>query len=197
MKLQKSFVIPPVLIFGILIILLSTVQQSTTFGQTIDSETKSVNGVSVRAVFNFNAGVEEITTFQVFKILEGFKEREPLRFELVGIIDGNKPMLHTATHEASHKVKHETQYSEFDIELYITDNYSLNTLLLFTDCYINDFSVETFYDKNKTWQGDLKFAWLETFEFQCAGAHPFHLVEVITKKVSEEKEPLTWEDLYP
>jgi len=81
-------------------------------------------------------------------------------------------------------------------EIYLTDNDLLNTRIEFIQCNIKDYALETFYDKNKTWQGDLKFAWLETFEFECAGAHPYTLVEVI-KKVSEEKEPLTWEDLYP
>jgi len=121
MKLQKSLVIPLVLIFGILIILLSTVQQSTTFAQTTDSENKSVNGVSLRAVFYFNAGVEETTTFKVFKLLTEFGDTGPVRFELTGIIDGNKPMLHIATHEAFHILTSETQYSDFDVELYLTD----------------------------------------------------------------------------
>ena len=209
MKLQKSLVIPLVLIFGTLIILLSIDQQSTTFAQTTDDPIthKSVNGVSMRVVFNFNAGVEEITTLEVFKFLEGYDKTTPPKFQLVGIVDGNKPLLHKAVHERFHQPATTTQYSDFDIEIYLTDKYSLNVLNRFNDCNIKDFFIDTFYDKNKTWQGDLKFAWLETFEFECAGAHPLHpggtesidesSEEAITNKEPEEKESLTWENFYP
>jgi len=207
MKLQKSLVIPLVLIFGTLIILLSLVQQSTTFAQTTDSETtKSVNGVSMRVVFHFNAGVEETTTFKVFKLIAGYDKTTSPRFQLVGIVDGNTPLLHEATHKTFHSPGTEPLYSDFEIEVYLTDNYSLNVLNRFMDCNIKDFFIETFYDKNKTWQGDLKFAWLETYEFECLGAHPLHpggteatgesSEEAITNKEPEEKEP-SWEDFYP
>jgi len=208
MKLQKSLVIPLVLIFGTLIILLSIVQQSTTFAQTTDSiTTKSVNGVSMRVVFYFQAGVEETTTFKVFKLLAGYDKTTSPRFELVGIVDGNTPLLHEATHVTFHSPFTKHQYSDFEIEIYLTDKDSLNVLNRFQDCNIKDFALETFYDKNKTWQGDLKFAWLETFEFECAGAHPLHpggtkatgesSEDAITNKEPEEKEPLTWENFYP
>ena len=208
MKLQKGLVIPLVLIFGIFIILLSTVQQSTTFAQTTGSETSnSVNAVSLRAVFNFNLGVEEITTFQVFNLLSGYDKTAPPRFELAGIIDGNKPLLHKATHETFHRADVEHQYSDFDIEIYISDKDSLNVLVLFEKCDIEDFSLETLYDDNLTYQGTSKFALVETFEFQCVGFHPLHpkvtkatgesSEEAITNKEPEEKESLTWEDFYP
>ena len=111
MKLQKSLVIPLVLIFGILIILLSTIQQSTTFAQTTDDPkaTKSVNGVSMRVVFHFNAGVEETTTFKVFTFLEGYDKKNTPKFQLVGIVDGNTPLLHEATHATFHTPGIETQ----------------------------------------------------------------------------------------
>ena len=208
MKLQKSLVIPLVLIFGTLIILLSTIQQSTTFAQTTDDPkaTKSVNGVSMRVVFHFNAGVEETTTFKVFKLLGGYDKTTNLKFQLVGIVDGNTPLLHEATHVTFHRPGMDHPYSDFDMEVYLTDEYSLNVLNRFQGCNINDFFIDVLYDKNKTWQGDIPFAWLETYEFVCLGAHPLHpggteatdesSEEAITNKEPEEKE-LTWEDLYP
>ena len=208
MKLQKGLAIPLVLIFGTFIILLSTVQLSTTFAQTTDSEdSNSVNDVSLRTVFTFKAGVEEITTFKVFNLLTPYDKKIPVRFELAGILDGNKPMLHKATHETFHSAGFEHQYADFNLELYISDKDSLNVLLLLEKCNIEDFSLETLYDKNKTYQGTSKFALVETFEFQCAGFHPLHPVvteatgesseEAITDKEPEEKEPFTWEDFYP
>lgn len=208
MKLQKGLVISLVLIFGTFVILLSTVQQSTTFAQTTDSETiNSVNDVSLRTVFNFNVGVEEITTFQVFNLLAGYDKTATPRFELAGIIDGNKPLLHKATHETFHSADVVHQYSNFDIEIYLSDKDSLNILVLFVGCDIEDFSLETLYDKNKSYQGLSKFALVETFEFQCRGFHPLHpevtedtdesSEEPIIDKESEEKEPPTWKDFYP
>jgi len=241
LKLQKSLVIPLVLIFGTLIILLSIVQQSTTFAQTTESTnittestepeadtttestkstkstksttddpitTKSVNDVSMRVVFNFRAGVEEATTFEVFKFLAGFDKTTPPKFQLVGIVNGNTPLLHNAVHERFHNPAQITQYSDFDIEIYLTDKYSLNVVNRFGNCNINDFFIDVLYDKNKTWQGVSEFAWLETFEFECAGAHPLHPADIweapgesseeaITNKEPEEKESLTWENFYP
>ncbi len=209
MKLQKGLVIPLVLIFGTFFILLSTFQQPTTFAQTTGSETSnSVNDVSLRTVFNFNVGVEEITTFQVFNLLAGYDKQNPPRFELAGIIDGNKPLLHKATHETFHSnVDIFNRFSDFDVEIYISDKDSLNFLVLFENCDIEDFSLDTLYDKNKSYEGTSKFALVETFEFQCTGAHPLHpevtegtgesSEEAITNKEPKEKESPTWEDFYP
>lgn len=208
MKLQKGLLISLALIFGTFVILLSTVQQSTTFAQTTDSETSnSVNDVSIRTVFNFNIGVEEITTFQVFNILSGYDKTEPPRFELAGIVDGNKPLLHEITHKNFHSGNNLREYSDFDIIIHISDKDSLNSLVMFEKCDLENFSLNTLYDDNYSFEGTSKFALVETFEFECIGFHPWHpevtkdtgknSEDVITNKETEEKEPLTWEKFYP
>ncbi len=226
MKLQKNLVIPLVLIFGTLIILLSIVEQSTTFAQTTDPKptkkvvqqpttsaettepkpTQSVNDVSMRVVFHFQAGVEETTIFKVFQHLAGYDKETQPKFQLVGIVGGNTPLLHEATHKTFHSAGIDPLYSDFEIEVYLTDKYSLNVLNRFMDCNIKDFFIDVLYDKNNTWSGDKKFSWIETFVFECAGAHPLHpggteasgesSEEAITNKEPEEKEP-SWEDFYP
>ena len=204
MKPQKGLVIPLVLIFGIFIILLSTVQQSTTFAQTTSTETSnSVNDVSLRAVFIFNVGVEEITTFKVFNQLGGYDETTSPKFELHGIVDGSKQLLYKATHAFYHNPSGRHQYSEFDVNIYLSDGAATNTHFMYKDCGIKDYFMETLYDKEETYNGKTKFAHVEHYEIECSGYHPLHQVKTqVTSDGSkipssmDKEEPKTWEDFY-
>ncbi len=204
MKLQKDFVIPLVLIFVTSIILLFTVQQSTTFGQTTSTETSnSVNDVSLRVVFNFKVGVEEITTFKVFNQLGGYDETASPKFELHGIIDGSKQLLHETTDAIYHNPSDRNQYGEFDVDIYLSDGTATNIRFSYQKCDIKDYFMETLYDKEETYNGKTKFAYVEHFEIECSGYHPLHQVKTqVTSDGSkiplsiDKEEPETWEDYF-
>ena len=204
MKLQKDFVIPLVLIFVTSIILLFTVQQSTTFGQTTSTETSnSVNDVSLRVVFNFKVGVEEITTFKVFNQLGGYDETASPKFELHGIIDGSKQLLHETTDVIYHNPSDRNQYGEFDVDIYLSDGTATNIRFSYQKCDIKDYFMETLYDKEETYNGKTKFAYVEHFEIECSGYHPLHQVKTqVTSDGSkiplsiDKEEPETWEDYF-
>ena len=161
-------------------------QQSTTFAQTTSTETSnSVNDVSLRAVFNFKVGVEEITTFKVFNQLGGYDETTSPKFELHGIVDGSKQLLHEATDAIYHNPSGRNQYSEFDVDIYLSDGAATNTHFIYKYCDIKDYFVETLFDKEETYKGKTKFAHVEHFEIECSGYHPLHLESQVTSDGSK------------
>jgi len=204
MKLQKGLVIPTMVILVTFFILLSTIQQPTTFAQTTGSEiSDSVNDISLRVVFKFRTGEEQINTFKVFNQLEGYSQSEFPRFELSGIIDGSKPLVYDAVHELYHNPSASNRYSDFDVEIYLSDEVATNIHFIYQKCDIKDYFMETLFDKEETYNGKTKFAHEEHFEIECSVYHPTHLVESqvtsdgskITSSMDKE-EAETWEDYY-
>ncbi|KKK51437.1 hypothetical protein LCGC14_3114940, partial [marine sediment metagenome] len=113
-----------VLFFSILLIyVLST---TTSFAESSEPEINSVNNISLRVIFHFRAGYEVITTFKVFNQLGGYDETTLPKFELHGIVDGSKQLLHEATDAIYHDQSGKNQYSEFDVDVYLSDEAATN-----------------------------------------------------------------------
>ncbi len=184
-------------------LLIYTLPTTTSFAESSESEINSVNNISLRVIFHFGAGDEEITTFKVFNQLGGYDERTSPKFELHGIIDGSKQLLHEATDANYHDPSGGHQYSDFDVDIYLSDEAATNIHFIYQSCDIKDYFMETLYDKEETYNGKTKFAHVEHFEIQCSGYHPLHLVETqvtndgskITSSMDEE-EAETWEDYF-
>ena len=191
-----------VLFFSILLVYaLST---TTSFAELSESEINSVNNISLRAIFHFRAGDEEITTFNVFNQLKGYEKTAPPKFELHGIVDGSKQLLHEATDAIYHDSSGKNQYSEFDVDIYLSDDAATNIHFIYQKCDIEDYFVETLFDKEETYNGKTKFAHVEHFEIECSGYHPLHLEESrVTSdgsKISssmDKENAETWEDYFP
>jgi len=175
----------------------------TTFAEPLESEINSVNNISLRVIFHFRAGDEEVTTFKVFNQLGGYDETTSPKFKLQGIIDGSKQLLHEATDAIYHDPSARNQYGEFDVDIYLSDEVATNIHFSYQKCDIEDYFVETLYDKEETYNGKTKFAYEEHFEIECSGYHPLHLVETqvtsdgskITSNMDKE-EAETWEDYF-
>jgi len=184
-------------------LLIYTLPTTTSFAQLSESEINSVNNISLRAVFHFRAGVEEITTFKVFNQLVGYSETTSPKFELHGIIDGSKQLLHEATDAIYHDPSDSNQYGQFDVDIYLSDEAATNIHFIYKKCDIKDYFVETLFDKEETYNEKTKFAYVEHFEIECSGYHPLHLVESqvssdgskVTSSMDKE-EAETWEDYY-
>jgi len=184
-------------------LLIYSLSTTTSFAQLSESEINSVNNISLRVIFHFSAGDEEITTFKVFNQLGGYDERTSPKFELHGIIDGSKQLLHKATDAMYHDPSGGNQYSDFDVDIYLSDEAATNIHFNYQSCDIKDYFVETLYDKEETYNEKTKFAYVEHFEIQCSGYHPLHLVDSqvtsdgskITSSTDKE-EPETWKDYF-
>ncbi len=185
-------------------LLIYTLPTTTSFADLTESEINSVNNISLRAVFHFRAGDEEITTFKVFNQLGGYDETTSPKFELHGIVDGSKQLLHEATDALYHDSSGGNQYSEFDVDVYFSDEVATNIHFIYQKCDIEDYFMETLFDKEETYNGKTKFAHVEHFKIECSGYHPLHLGESlvasddskITSSIDKENAE-TWEDYFP
>jgi len=191
-----------VLFFSILLVY--TLSTATSFAELSESEINSVNNISLQVIFHFRAGDEEITTFNVFNQLKGYEKTAPPRFELHGIVDGSKQLLHEATDAIYHDSSGRNQYGEFDVDIYLSDDVATNIHFNYQKCDIENYFVETLFDKEETYNGKTKFAHVEHFEIECSGYHPLHLEESlvtsddskITSSMDKEHAD-TWEDYFP
>ncbi len=184
-------------------ILLIFTLPSSTFAESSESEINSVNNISLQVIFHFRAGDEEITTFKVFNQLGGYDETTSPKFELHGIIDGSKQLLHKATDAIYHNSSGRNQYSEFDVDIFLSDDAATNIHFTYQKCDIEDYFAETLFDREETYNEKTKFVHVENFEIECSGYHPLHLVESqvtisgskITSNIDNE-DAETWEDYF-
>ena len=90
------------------------------------------------------------------------------------------------------------------MDIYLSDEAATNVHFIYQKCDIENYFVETLYDKEETYNGKTKFAYEEHFEIKCSGYHPLHLEETqvtsddskITSSMDKENAK-TWEDYFP
>jgi len=202
MTKSNNVVIVGLLAIIVTILLATTLQQTTTFAQSTED---SVNDVSLRVVFQFFEGEEEVNTFKVYKQLSGYGIANT-KFELAGIVDGGHPLLDSETHVHHHQREHVSGARDFDVAVYLSDGSFTNVQFLYTRCDITDYYLKTGEDPNvRVWNGQAKFPHVEHFVFECSVIHPFHQVDeprtsektsTTESTIEGEKEIPTWEDFY-
>ncbi len=186
------------------ILLVSTLQQTTIMAQSTED---SVNDISLRVVFQFFEGEEEVNTFKVYKQLGGYGISNTPKFELAGIVYGGNQLLYREAHVHHHLGDSPQIAKDFDVAVYLSDGSLTDVHFLYNDCDIVDYSLKTGEDPNvRVWNGQAKFPHVERFVFQCNGIHPFHQIDEprITEKTSttessidrSEKEMPTWKDFF-
>jgi len=186
------------------ILLVSTLQQPTIMAQSTED---SVNDVSLRVVFQFFEGEEEVNTFKVYKQLGGYGISVTPKFELAGIVDGGHPLLYREAHLHHHQGDNPQIAKDFDVAVYLSDGSLTDVHFLYADCDIVDYNIKTGEDPNvRVWNGQAKFPHVERFVFQCNGIHPFHQIDEprtsertsTTESTTDlnEREIPTWMDFY-
>jgi len=184
------------------ILLVSSLQQTTIMAQSTED---SVNDVSLRVVFQFFEGEEEVNTFKLYRQLGGYGTSPLPKFELAGIVDGGHPLLYREAHTHHHQPGNRLIAQDFDVAVYLSDGSFTDVHFLYTKCDIVDYNIKTREDPNvRVWNEQAKFAHVENFVFECIGIHPFHQVDEPSriKKTSTmestigEKELPTWKDFY-
>jgi len=186
------------------ILLVSTLQQPTIMAQSTED---SVNDISLRVVFQFFEGEEEVNTFKVYKQFGGYGISDIPKFELAGIVDGGHPLLYREAHVHHHLGDSRQIARDFDVAVYLSDGSFTDVHFLYADCDIVDYYIKTGEDPNvRVWNGQAKFPHIEHFVFECNGIHPFHQVDEpsTSEKTSttesttdlSEREIPTWKDFY-
>ena len=165
-----------------------------------------MNDVSLRVVFQFFEGEEEVNTFKIYRQLGGYGTDAP-KFELEGIVDGGHPLLYREAHVHHHQAGNQQIAKDFDVAVYLSDGSLTDVHFLYTDCDIMDYYIKTGEDMNvRVWNGQAKFPHIEHFVFECSGIHPFHQIDEpsttettsMTEPTTEpsEKKITTWEDFF-
>lgn len=155
-------------------ILLVPVGQTTqTFAEEKKTEKKSiaVNDVELVAVFHFREKVETVKTFALFDTLSsGFDRSKSLTFKLEGIVGSDRPLLYKAvdiTYNHGRNIQHE--FSEFDVEVIFKNGENKHRQFMYRDCQIKNYNMFTEFDKDKNYNGNSKWAYVDKFEFECRG----------------------------
>jgi len=204
MTKSNNIVIVGLLAVIVTILLTTTLQQTTTLAQSIED---SVNDISLRVVFQFNEGEEEVNTFKVFKQFGGYGISDTPKFELAGIVDGGHPLLYREAHTHHHQADNREIARDFDVAVYLSDGSLTDVHFLYNDCDISDYNIKTGEDPNvRVWNGQAKFPHVERFVFECNGIHPFHQIDEpirmedtsTTESTTDlsKKETPTWEDFF-
>lgn len=146
-------------------------QRTQTFAEEKIKESDSVNDVSLLAVFHFRERNETVETFKVFDTQSsGFDRTKGVTFRLEGVIGGDRPLLYKAidkTFEFGRNVNND--FSEFDVDVIFHNDSSAYRKFLYSDCQIRNYNVFTEFDKEETYQGKTKFAYIDKIEFECRG----------------------------
>jgi len=204
MTKSNNIVVVGLLAIIVTILLTTTLQQTTTLAQSIED---SVNDVSLRVVFHFSDGEEEVNTFKVYKQLGGYGISLTPKFMLAGIVDGGHPLLYREAHTHHHKSGDPQIARDFDVAVYLSDGSLTDVHFLYGSCDILDYYIETGEDPNvRVWNGLAKFPHVEHFVFECNGIHPFHQVDEpstsvesgTTEAPTDQSEKIipTWEDFF-
>lgn len=169
------------------VLLIPAGQVTQTFAEGNKKESDSVNDVSLVAVFHFREGTETVNTFKVFDTQSsGYDRTKALTFRLEGVIGGDRPMLYKAIDQTYQQGKNQNhEFSEFDVEVIFHNDPSVYRKFTYADCQVRNYNVFTEFDKEETYQGKTKFAYIDKIEFECRG---FGLENPPYEKMMQDKE---------
>ena len=151
------------------VILISYGTETKTFAEQKIIDTNSVDDVSIMAVFHFRAGDEEIDSFKVFSQTSGFIRNKSPVFALQGIVSNDRPLLYEATDRTFDEPNTRHEYSQFEVDVYIHKGGSVYRHFSYTDCNVQNYWVDTEFDKEESYNAKTKFAVVDKFEFICSG----------------------------
>jgi len=124
----------------------------------------------ITGIFDFTDG-PEISRFEVFRQISGFKAKESFVFELDKIV-GSTPLLHKAADRSflyKNSPGEQQDKTEFDVKIVISQGSEQKRAFKYTDCFVSDNSVLTRTDNEEGWTlvRNSGFAVVDQFEFQC------------------------------
>jgi len=131
---------------------------------------KLAENVHSYATFYFNEGIEKID-FPIFKLNTGFDETSNDRpsFTVEGIAK-SYTMLDNAINRAQSVAGNPISYNEkFQVNVDFANDSETFRTLKFADCRIDEYKVDTLFDKEEGYTGKSGFAIVEDITVSCAG----------------------------
>ena len=175
-------VIATIIITSVLLISLGNRPQ--TFAEEKINDLNSVNDIAIKTIFHFRAGTEEIDTFKVISQTSGFIHTKSPVFVLQGVVDGNKPLLYEAADRTFNQPNQQHEFSQFDVDVYLHNGGTIYRHFVYSDCNVQNYWVDTEFDKEETYSGKTKFAIVDKFEFLCSG---YELDNPVYEKILKNK----------
>jgi hypothetical protein len=174
MNRVKTATIVAVSVFTILAVAMIMSFQFTEITAEEQAKTKFTfsGNITTTAVFKFREG-EELVPIEVFKQVKGFQRTDPFTFTMQKII-GNTPLLHKHADEAflfRNSQVQKQDWNPFDVEIIISKGGDLKRVFTYTDCYVDDYNVDTLRD-NEEGYFNKGFVVVENFSMKCRAYQP-------------------------
>lgn len=176
-----------VIIAGVIVasvLLISYGTETKTYAEDKIIDTNSVNDVTIKAIFHFRTGDEEIDSFKVFSQTSGFIRNKSPVFALQGIVSNDRPLLYQAADMTFDEPNTRHEYSQFEVDVYLHNGDTVYRHFSYTDCNVQNYWVDTEFDKEETYSGKTKFAIDDKFEFLCSG---YELMNPVYEKMIKDK----------
>jgi hypothetical protein len=147
---------------------------STVFAQKEALPTDTVGGLSIKAVFKYKGGVEEINSFKTFVQNSGYRldKNEIPSFTVTGGVSDDKPMLYYITDNLWESQMVNSDYRNFDAYIYLQKGNKVLRHLTYTDCNVSNYVITTLFDGDETYSGKTQFVIADSFTIDCSGYKP-------------------------
>jgi len=145
--------------------------------ETSEEPVNSVNEVKITAQFNFDKHSVTIHSFDVFKQASGFNKNQP-QVILQGVVGIDKSILYRAADSEYNKgtgpYGRDHQFSEFGMSIFLEQGNLPIRMITYRECDITNYSIDTLYDNDYSYNRASVFVIVDNFEITCAGMQPYH-----------------------
>lgn len=158
-----------------------TIEYKVEYEEVQDNAIKSINSVNdvkIIAEFNFDSVTVAIDTFNVFKQMAGYDRQQP-QIILQGVVGIEKSILYRAVDTDFDKgsgrnygIPH--QFSEFGMSIYLEQDELPIRKITYRECNITNYTIDTLYDNDYSYNKASAFVIVDNFEFTCKGMQPYH-----------------------
>jgi len=137
----------------------------------------SLHDVSITTEFHFGSGTVSIESFNVFKQISGFDREQP-QITLQGVVGLDKSILYRAADtqynkgSGMHGVNHE--FSDFGVSVSLNQGELPIRQIAYRGCDITNYTIDTLYDNDYSYNQASVFVLVDNFEITCAGMQPYH-----------------------
>lgn len=168
----------------------------------------SVNNVEIIAEFSFDKQNISIESFKVYRQIAGYNKNSSPIINLQGVVGIDKSILYRAadTHfnkgAGPHGLEH--QFSEFTLTVYLQSGDMPIRKMTYRECDITNYTIDTLYDNDYSYNMASAFVLVDNFEITCAGMQPYHYdyqkyidqygLDAVMKMKNMEMSPKTYRD---
>lgn len=138
----------------------------------------SVNDINIMTEFTFSYGTIPIDSFNVFKQISGFGKTDVHLITLQGVVGLEKSILYKAADTqfnlGSGGYSKDHQFSNFGLAIHLKQGEIPIRTIAYRGCDITNYSIDTLYDNDYSYNQKSVFVLVDNFEMTCNGMVPYH-----------------------